>query len=330
MFSSVRRRPRQTGQRKPGNSLRIKSTLLACLVMLSVSSAALAQHPFVAMNYSPFHKPGEQPGVMVSDHQIVKDLKVIASAGFTVIKTYGDDKKSNLYNVVPLIAENNINLKVYQGVYEGPKYNSGAGASTKYLDHAVFLANEYPNIIDAVIVGNECLPGDSNPTITPVQLAADIAYVRGKLNKGSNVLVATDFSYQGATNYGLTLQSDVDFIMVNIYPFYAGPGEAGIAISQAVSNLESAYQMFVSTFSKQVMIGETGWPSQGPDYGKSEPSVANEETYTEDLINNISSLGSTFLFQAYDAPWLSTQNPWGPYWGLWTTARAPKFPIPSP
>jgi len=330
MFSSYQRRPWQNGASKPANTL-IKSTLLACMVMLSVSSAALAQQPFVAMNYSPFHKSGEHPGVSVPEQQIVKDLKVIANAGFTVIKTYGDDKTSNLYSVVPLIATNHINLKVYQGVYESPQYNSGGnGASTKYLDHAVSLANKYPNIVEAIIVGNECLPGDSNPTITPGQLEDDIAYVRSKLTMGSSVLVATDFSYGGATSFGPTLQSDVDFIMVNIYPFYAGPGEAGVKISQAVSNLESAYQMFVSTFSKQVIIGETGWPSQGPNYGQSVPSVANEETYTEDVIGNISSLGSTFLFQAYDAPWLSTQNPWGPYWGLWTTARAPKFPIPSP
>lgn len=330
MFSHSGRRPWQKEGRNRVNSLSIKSTLFVCIVMLSVSSSALAQQPLIAMNYSPFHKSGEHPGVLVPDQQIVKDLKLIANAGFSLIKTYGDDKTSNLYSVVPLIAKNKINLKVYQGVYESPLYNSGAGASTKYLDHAIFLANKYPTIVEAVIVGNECLPGDSNPTITQEQLAADIAYVRSKLNKGSEVLVATDFSYGGATSFGPALQSSLDFIMVNIYPFYAGPGEAGIDVTQAVSNLESAYQTFVGMFSKQVIIGETGWPSQGPDYGQSVPSVANEETYTEDVINNISSLGTTFLFQAYDAPWLSAQNPWGPYWGLWTTTRAPKFPIPSP
>ena len=118
--------------------------------------------------------------------------------------------------------------------------------------------------------------------------------------------------------------------MVNIYPFYAGPGETGVDISQAVSNLQSAYEMFVGMFSKQVLIGETGWPSKGPSYGNSVPAVANEQTYTAGVISDIGSLGSTFLFQAYDAPWLSAQNPWGPYWGLWKTTRAPKFPIPAP
>ena len=122
--------------------------------------------------------------------------------------------------------------------------------------------------------------------------------------------------------------------MVNIYPFYAP-----IAINEALSNLigqpeQYGYALFVGIFSpKPVIIGETGWPSGGRHNGAAVPSVANEKTYINALISTINSgasLGSTFLFEAFDEPWLSVQNSWGPHWGLWKGSRSPKFPIQRP
>jgi len=38
-------------------------------------------------------------------------------------------------------------------------------------------------------------------------------------------------------------------------------------------------------------------------------------------------LGSVFSFEAFNEPWLSVQNSWGPHWGLWHSDRTPKFSI---
>jgi exo-beta-1,3-glucanase (GH17 family) len=53
--------------------------------------------------------------------------------------------------------------------------------------------------------------------------------------------------------------------------------------------------------------------------------VANETTYTQQTFSNANKLGSTFIFEAFDEPWLSAQNTWGPNWGVWNSDGSPKF-----
>ena len=54
--------------------------------------------------------------------------------------------------MVPIAATKFPNLKIYQGVFENGAYNSNA--NTSYLDTAIKLANEYPNVV-AVVVGTK-------------------------------------------------------------------------------------------------------------------------------------------------------------------------------
>jgi glucan 1,3-beta-glucosidase len=306
------------------SSTRIKLALTSLVVLvLMMSGAAFAAQTFIGIDYGPFHKPGQAPGTPIPDTQFTNDLTVLAKK-FTVIKTYGDDSSSRLDRVVPIAAS--LRLKVYQGVFEDATYNS-AGTTT-YLDTAIRLANTYPNTVLAVVVGNECLPGDSNPNpVSPDQLAADLQYVRSGLTDGSPVQVTTGLSYGGANSYGTQLEPDVDSVMINIYPFYAGPD--GISITGAFSNLTSAYDTFVGMFTKSVIIGETGWPSAGGANGSAVPSTANEKIFVNSIFSGASQLGSTFLFEGFNEPWLSAQNTWGPHWGLWGSNRNPKFPIKS-
>jgi len=174
----------------------------------------------------------------------------------------------------------------------------------------------------AVVVGNECLDTDFNPKpISVSQLIADLQYVLAGLKNKGNVKVTTSLGYAAAVKYGAQLKPYVDSMMINIYPFYAP-----VPIGGAISNLIGAYNMFNGQFNgKQVIIGETGWPSAGDPNGAAIPSVTNEQTYTQAIFANSSQLGSTFLFSAFDEPWLSVQNSWGPHWGLWDSSGNAKF-----
>ncbi|MGO9606875.1 MAG: glycosyl hydrolase family 17 protein [Candidatus Binataceae bacterium] len=303
------------------SSTRIKLALTSLVVLVLMMSGAAFAQTFIGIDYGPFHKDGQGPGTPIPDTQFTNDLTVLAKK-FTVIKTYGDDSASRLDQVVPIAKT--LGLKVYQGVFEDATYNS-AGTTT-YLDTAIKLANAYPNTVLAVVVGNECLPTDSNPNpVSATQLAADLQYVRSGLTPGSPVQVTTGFGYQAAISYGPQLEQDVDSVMINIYPFYAGPN--GVSISGAFSNLVAGYNMFVGMFTKPVIIGETGWPSAGDDNGSAVPSTANEKIFTDAIFSGASQLGSTFFFEGFNEPWLSVQNSWGPHWGLWNADRDPKFPI---
>jgi len=291
--------------------------VIGCLLLIVAGSAFAG--PFVGINYGPFHKSGQMPGTAIPDSQFISDLGIM-SQKFTDIKTYGDDAASRLNRVVPIAAAQFPQLRIYQGVFENSSFNSSA--DTTYLDTAISLANTYPKTIVAVVVGNECLNTDSNPNpISVGQLIADLEYVRSRLKNKGSVKVTTELGYQAAVQYGAQLKPHVDSMMINIYPFYAP-----VPIGGAISNLIGAYNMFNGQFNgKQVIIGETGWPSAGANNGSAVPSVANEATYTQQNFSNANQLGSNFLFSAFDEPWLSVQNTWGPHWGLWDMNGNPKF-----
>ncbi len=281
---------------------------------------------FIGIDYSPFHYPGQSPdlGTAIPDAQFIADLQTLATK-FQVIRTYGDDSTTRLDRIVPLANANTPTLKIWLGVYEDSTYN-GAGDKT-YLDTAILQANTYPNV-SAVVVGNECLPGDpiANP-VTVAQMIADLQYVKAGLTN-PNIKVTTCLTYaSGATNSnGLQVAPYCDVIMANIYPFYGG---VSISDNQAIQNLINAYKnIFVPRYpGKPIVIGETGWPSAPTNQPQNQavPSVANEETYTNQVIGAGSNLGDTFLYSAFDEPWGPGGNAWGPYWGLWDQNRNAKF-----
>jgi exo-beta-1,3-glucanase (GH17 family) len=291
--------------------------IIGCLLLMGAGSAWAG--PFVGIDYGPFHESGQQPGTSIPDSQFVSDLSIL-SQKFTVIKTYGDDSQSRLDRIAPIAAAQFKQLRIYQGVFENSQYNSAA--NTTYLDTAVNLANAYPQTVIAVVVGNECLNTDSNPNpISVSQLISDLQYVRSRLRNKGQVQVTTELGYAAAVRYGQQLKPYVDSVMINIYPFYAP-----VSIGGAIANLVNAYNMFNGQFNgKPVIIGETGWPSGGSSNGAAVPSIPNEKTYTDGCFSNANKLGSNFLFSAFDEPWLSVQNSWGPNWGLWNSSGNAKF-----
>jgi len=306
--------------------LLISAVILISVLALPAGYGLAAALPnFVGINYGPYHKAGQDPnaGTSIPDAQFLADLGIMAGK-FTYIKTYGCDTTSNLSNFVPLVSQNYPNLKVFLGVYEDGLDH--AGVTQPQLDLAISQANAYPGVVKAVVVGNECLNTDNVPTaVTIDQLIADLQYVRNRITD-PNILVTTCLGYGSAQTYGNQLKSYCDVMMVNIYPFYAGP--YGIGINNAWNNLQTSYNGFSNLVvnGNPVIVGETGWPSAGDVNGSAVPSVDNEQTYTTDILANGPSLGPIFAFEAFDEPW-KTGEPFnvGPHWGLWDQNGNLKF-----
>ncbi len=135
------------------------------------------------------------------------------------------------------------------------------------------------------------------------------------------------------------LVKSVDFIMLNLYP----TNEATETPQQGATDVESQYNTILAAARAlnpniDVLIGETGWPSQGVSFNdvvNGQPSnqdntVANEMAYfaaiqTWTNQNHV----ETNWFEAIDEPWKSNQNnlnatdPQGyqgaeGHYGLWT------------
>jgi len=114
-----------------------------------------------------------------------------------------------------------------------------------------------------------------------------------------------------------------DFLPINCYPFWEK-----IALDHASAYAKEMVRR-VSNIAggKEVIIAETGWPSQGTSVGAAEPSARNMALYALNVLawtdaNDI----PLFWFSAYDEAWkVGPEGDCGAYWGLWDADGELKF-----
>jgi len=145
----------------------------------------------------------------------------------------------------------------------------------------------------------------------------------------SNIKVATaDVIYN---LIGSDLLNHEPVIYVNQFPFWEGKG-----VNVSVSLIASTVQQIVpSAHGKQILIGETGWPTAGKSYNDAYPGLSQAQEYLNDLVcyfyhQNI----SYFWFEAFDEPWKPDTSGLNlgvePYFGVYTQDRQPKPGITLP
>jgi exo-beta-1,3-glucanase (GH17 family) len=188
----------------------------------------------------------------------------------------------------------------------GIDLSKNTAANAREMTGAEGLASN--NAVRSIIVGNEVLQrGD----LSEAQLRSDIEQVRAKL--GRAVPITTAETYMQWMKHPELAQA-VDFITVHIYPFWQR-----IPIDAAIPFLDQVYTQLQKTFpDKQIVIGETGWPSAGPAYGAAVPSAANQARYLREFVNWAQAKGMQyFYFDAFDEGWKVDEAGVGTHWGLY-------------
>jgi len=188
----------------------------------------------------------------------------------------------------------------------GVGLNKDTAANAREIAGAEGLASN--SAVRSIIVGNEVL---QNGNLTEAQLRADIEQVRAKI--GRSVPITTADTYAQWMEHP-ELAKAVDFITVHIYPFWQK-----VPIDAAIHTLNQEYTQLQKTFpGKQIVIGETGWPSTGPAYGAAVPSAANQVRYLRDFTSWAQAKGvHYFYFAAYDEDWKVHEEGVGSHWGIY-------------
>jgi exo-beta-1,3-glucanase (GH17 family) len=212
-------------------------------------------------------------------------------------------------------AANTLKLTVSQGIFQ--QANSANWDSE--IETAIKLtkmANEiYPGTVNRLIFSNEYLysPANVDQVIKLIdKYRSEVPGVPvgvrmnnlGDLTKGSDDLKAA-----------LTkLVKTVDFVMVNLYPSTQDVINGPAASARAVGATYEAQKKLALSVNPnvKVLIGETGWPSQGVFYNDLKgtySSVANEKAYFDAFTkwaeaNKVPS----YYFEAIDEPWKSNKN----------------------
>jgi exo-beta-1,3-glucanase (GH17 family) len=162
--------------------------------------------------------------------------------------------------------------------------------------------------VDLAIVGSEVLlRGD----LTEEKLLAYIERVKRAL---PDVPVAyADVYSQWIAHPGLV--DAVDVVLANYYPYWEG-----IPIQSAIRALHGWHAQVVSVANgKQIIVGETGWPSDGNTVGRAVPSAEDAAFYFLNFVSWARALNiDYFYFEAFDESWKAAyEGPQGAHWGVW-------------
>jgi exo-beta-1,3-glucanase (GH17 family) len=274
-------------------------------------SPLAAGEKYYCLSYAPFRD--QQNPLVESTHiepwQIEQDLALLAK--YTdCVRTYsiefGQDR-------IPEIAQR-FGLKVLHGIW----LSNHPEKNRLQIDTSIALARQFPDVIRAVIVGNEVLlRGEMSAT----DLMAAIREVKAK--------VSMPVTYADVWEYWLRyrdVQSAVDFVTIHVLPYWEDfplPAQLAAAHVDAIRK-----QVAAAIPNKAILIGEIGWPSAGRMREAARPSPANQAQVIQETLTLAKQENfNVNVIEAFDQPWKRRlEGAVGGHWGIIDQAtRLPKF-----
>jgi exo-beta-1,3-glucanase (GH17 family) len=263
------------------------------------------------ISYAPFQ--GSQspfgPDVPIDPRQIEQDLAQLKPLT-DCVRTYSTDHG---LDQIPEIAQRH-GMKVLQGLW----LSSLPDLSRKQIETAVALAKRFPDVIAAVIVGNEVL---LRGEMSAPDLARTIREVKAQ--------VPMPVTYADVWEFWLRhreVAAAVDFITIHILPYWE---DFPIPVGEAARHVDAIRKQVVAAFpDKEVFLGEFGWPSAGRMREGALPSPVNAARVLHEVVAMAKHENyRANLIEAYDQPWKrQLEGAVGGHWGLFDAyARKAKF-----
>jgi exo-beta-1,3-glucanase (GH17 family) len=218
---------------------------------------------------------------------------------------------------IPALARKH-GLKVMLGAW----VNSNPVDTAKEIRALIEQANANPDVVTAVIVGNEAL---LRKELTGAQLATLIRQVKAQVKQ--------PVTYADVWEYWLQypeVAPAVDFLTIHLLPYWEDDPKG---IDDALAHVAQIRQTFGSRFAgKDILIGETGWPSEGRQRETALPSRVNEAKFIRSFVAMAEQHGWHYnLIEAFDQPWKrSAEGAVGGYWGLFDADRQDKGVLAGP
>lgn len=268
-----------------------------------------------SLSFAPFRE-GQNPLLeqFPSPGQIDEDLRLLADKTHT-IRTYSSTQGMK---VIPGLARK-YGLKMVQGAWIG---YVKADSRTE-LEALILAANTYPDVIKRVIVGNEVLLRGER---MPEELVEYIREVKKRVKQ--------PVSYADVWSMYMKypdLIKEVDFITIHILPYWE---DEPIPVEKAPAHIERIYKQVREEAEriapgKPILIGESGWPSEGRQRGWAIPSVVNEAAFIRSLLKVAADNHfDVNIVEAFNQSWKSElEGVVGANWGLFSVDRKEIFPL---
>ncbi|WP_222983471.1 glycosyl hydrolase family 17 protein [Flagellimonas meishanensis] len=322
----------------------------------------LGNPDFLAISYGGYRKKTREAQPTIA--QLKEDMKILSAMGIGLIRTYNVQfpHASNVLKAIREIKKKDPNFQMFVmlGAWidcknawtdQEPDHNVESETNAAEIDRAVALANEYPDIVKIVAVGNEAMVKWA--TSYYVQANVILKWVNhlqelkanGGLPKELWITSSDDFASWGggSPEYHTpdleALVKAVDFISMHTYPYHnthynpefwlhpeqetkwSDKQKVDAAMQRALGFAKKQYDS-VSNYMKSlgvdkpIHIGETGWASVSNGFYGPNGSRATDEykqaMYHELIREWTTNAGiSCFYFEAFNEPWKDAHNPKG-------------------
>lgn len=291
--------------------------------------------PAKAICYSGFRE-GQSPGGIYPSYQEVKEDLLLLQQHWRYLRLYDVDVHGE--TVLEVIRKENLNLRIMLGAFIEAEMNNygcpwGGGVYTekelernkrenrKKIQKLIKLANQYPEIVFSLSVGNEACV-DWTDHYVSVSKVIDYA---NQVKAGARQPVTFCENYVPWLNKLKPLADAVDFISIHTYPVWEYK-----KIHESLEFTKENYYAVARLYpDKPVVITEAGWATNSNGRGIDPENVSedNQKIYYEDLMawsekENI----LVFFFEAFDESWKGSHEPLEPekHWGVFTINRKPK------
>tara|TARA_R110002072_G_scaffold151503_7_gene300967 strand:+ start:16383 stop:17615 length:1233 start_codon:yes stop_codon:yes gene_type:complete len=296
--------------------------------------------------------------------QLKEDMKILAAMGVHLLRTYKVHKPhaSNVLEAIHQIKQEDPEFEMYvvlgawinckDAFTDNPNHNEEDEEANKWeINRTVELANQYPDIVKAIAVGNEAMvKWAESYFVQPGVILKWVNYLQdlkknGKLTSDLWITSSDNFASWGGgdSEYHVPdldkLIHAVDFLMVHTYPmhdthynpdFWLTPKneetlsemeKINAAMLRAKAYAQKQYKSVIAYMkslgvNKPVHIGETGWASSsdgfyGPDGSKACDEYKEGIYYKHMREWTQKDSISCFYFEAFDEPWKDAANPAG-------------------
>ncbi len=262
------------------------------------------------------YRAGQSPQTQTypSQAEILEDMRIL-ERHWRMIRTYGSDRHSE--DVLQVIRTNKIPIRVMLGAW----LSGSAGKeieNEEQIQNCIRLANQYPDVVAAVSVGNEILVSWSDHRMTLTDAIRAVDRVRDSVSVP--VTVDDDFTFWREPD-GASLAQHVDFVAVHTYPMWGG-SDIDSALTHTVRHVKSVQKALPGI---TLVIGEAGWATYtvGPAHAPKAGDEDKQERYFRELNEWAKANGvHVFYFEAFDEPWKGTGTEG--HWGLFSEDRKAK------
>ncbi|MBK3731827.1 glycoside hydrolase [Azospirillum brasilense] len=267
-----------------------------------------------SVSFAPF-RDGQSPLTQTfpSTEQIDEDLAALAPqvAG---VRTYTSLEG---LEVVPELARRH-GMQVTMGAWLSSRLDKNEKEVASLID----LANRYPDVITRVIVGNEVL---LRRELTPEQVAGYIDRVKAAVKQ--------PVSYADVWEWWLKypqIADHVDYLTIHLLPYWE---DVPTDVAGAMERIRGSYRTIAQRFpGKPILVGETGWPTEGRSRGAAVTGLVNKAKFVNGFVRLAEQEGFDYnVIEAFDQGWKAKlEGTVGGHWGLYTADRQAKFALAGP